>query len=157
TPPSTATSVESCTVSSSLPIPTRNKQDMQPNSPLGVFSSTLPQLGQIEVCSEGDCICYTLSCGHCRFQFTKCSQHFMRTHNEPFSVVAMCVSNPVNVSRRMRANHGANPKGSKEGRRMNDTQTLILIHTVAWPILIWALSKTWSRSRNAVRFHRHEQ
>jgi len=27
---------------------------------------------------------------------------------------------------------------------MNDTQTLILIHTVAWPILIWALSKTWS-------------
>jgi hypothetical protein len=27
---------------------------------------------------------------------------------------------------------------------MNDAQTLILIHTVAWPILIWALSKTWS-------------
>jgi hypothetical protein len=35
---------------------------------------------------------------------------------------------------------------------MNDTQTLILIHTVAWPILIWALSKTWSSSRNAVSF-----
>ena len=50
----------------------------------------------------------------------------------------------ANVSRRMRANHGANPKGSKEGRRMNDTQTLILIHTVAWPILIWLLSKTWN-------------
>ena len=33
-----------------------------------------------------------------------------------------------------------------------DTQTLILIHTVAWPILIWAFSKTWSSSRNAVRF-----
>jgi len=46
--------------------------------------------------------------------------------------------------RRMRANHGANPKGSKKGRRMNDAQTLVLIHTVAWPILIWALSKTWS-------------
>src|SRR5262249_10162320 len=44
----------------------------------------------------------------------------------------------ANVSRRMRANHGANPKGSKE-RRMNDTQALILIHTIAWPILIWAL------------------
>jgi len=58
----------------------------------------------------------------------------------------------ANVSRRMRANHGANPKGSKEGRRMNDTQTLILIHAVAWPIMIWALSKTWSSSRNAVRF-----
>jgi hypothetical protein len=43
----------------------------------------------------------------------------------------------------MRANHGANPKGSK-GRRMNDAQTLVLIHTVAWPILIWALSKIWS-------------
>ena len=41
------------------------------------------------------------------------------------------------------ANHGANPKGSK-GRRMNDAQTLVLIHTVAWPILIWLLSKTWS-------------
>jgi len=52
----------------------------------------------------------------------------------------------------MRANLGANPKESKEGRRMNDTQTLILIHSVAWPILIWALSKTWSSSRNAVRF-----
>jgi len=56
------------------------------------------------------------------------------------------------VSCRMRAHHGANPKGSKEGQRMNDTQTLVLIHTVAWPILIWALSKTWSSSRNAVRF-----
>ena len=50
----------------------------------------------------------------------------------------------ANVSRRMRANHGANPKGSKEGRSMNDAQTLVLIHAVAWPILIWALSKTWS-------------
>jgi hypothetical protein len=27
---------------------------------------------------------------------------------------------------------------------MNDAQTLVLIHTVAWPILIWLLSKTWS-------------
>jgi hypothetical protein len=27
---------------------------------------------------------------------------------------------------------------------MNDAKTLVLIHTVAWPILIWALSKTWS-------------
>ena len=27
---------------------------------------------------------------------------------------------------------------------MNDAQALVLIHTVAWPILIWALSKTWS-------------
>src|SRR5262249_38272435 len=35
----------------------------------------------------------------------------------------MCVSNPVNVSRRMRAHHGAIPKGTKEGRRMNDAQT----------------------------------
>jgi hypothetical protein len=26
---------------------------------------------------------------------------------------------------------------------MNETQTLVLIHMVAWPILIWALSKTW--------------
>jgi len=39
---------------------------------------------------------------------------------------------------------------------MNDTQILILIHTIAWPILIWALSKTWPSSKNAVRFHRHE-
>ena len=29
--------------------------------------------------------------------------------------------------------------------RMNEAQTLALIHTVAWPILIWALSKTWRR------------
>jgi hypothetical protein len=50
----------------------------------------------------------------------------------------------ANVSARMRANHGANPKGSKEGRRINDAQTLVLIHTVVWPILIWLLSKTWS-------------
>jgi ribose 5-phosphate isomerase RpiB len=50
----------------------------------------------------------------------------------------------ANVSRRMRANHGANPKGNKEGRCMNDAQTLVLIHAVAWPILIWALIKTWS-------------
>jgi hypothetical protein len=27
---------------------------------------------------------------------------------------------------------------------MNDAQTLVLIHSVAWPILIWLLSKTWS-------------
>lgn len=27
---------------------------------------------------------------------------------------------------------------------MNDAKTLVLIHTVAWPILIWALSKAWS-------------
>ena len=27
---------------------------------------------------------------------------------------------------------------------MNDTQKLVLIHAVAWPILIWLLSKTWS-------------
>jgi hypothetical protein len=27
---------------------------------------------------------------------------------------------------------------------MNDAQALVLIHTMAWPILIWALSKTWS-------------
>jgi hypothetical protein len=27
---------------------------------------------------------------------------------------------------------------------MNDTQALVLIHVVAWPILIWLLSKTWS-------------
>jgi hypothetical protein len=27
---------------------------------------------------------------------------------------------------------------------MNDTQTLVLIHAVAWPILMWLLSKTWS-------------
>jgi len=39
---------------------------------------------------------------------------------------------------------------------MNDTQILILIHTIAWPILIWALIKTWPSSRNAVRFHRRE-
>jgi len=86
------------------------------------------------------------------FQFQKRRQLFICVNNETLSVVAMCVSNPVNVSRRMRANDGANPKGSKEGRRMNDTQTLILIHTLAWPILIWALSKTSSSSRNAVRF-----
>jgi hypothetical protein len=93
-----------------------------------------------------------LLCQNRRFEFQKHCQLFSRSHNETLSVAAMCVSNPVNVSRRMRANHGANPKGSKEGRRMNDTQTLVLIHTVAWPILIWALSKTWSSSRNAVRF-----
>ena len=29
---------------------------------------------------------------------------------------------------------------------MNDTQTLVLIHAVAWPILIWLLSKTWSHA-----------
>jgi len=38
-----------------------------------------------------------------------------------------------------RANHDANPKGSKEGRSMNEAQTLVLIHAVAWPILIWLL------------------
>src|SRR5262245_29336725 len=32
----------------------------------------------------------------------------------------------------------------EEGQRMNDAQTLVLVHTVAWPILIWALCKTWS-------------
>ena len=48
----------------------------------------------------------------------------------------------------MRANHGANPKGGKKGRRMNDTQILVLIHTVAWPILIWALSKAWKATHD---------
>jgi hypothetical protein len=27
---------------------------------------------------------------------------------------------------------------------MNDAQILVLIHAVAWPILIWVLSKTWN-------------
>ena len=27
---------------------------------------------------------------------------------------------------------------------MNDAQTLVLIHALAWPILIWLLSKLWS-------------
>jgi hypothetical protein len=31
---------------------------------------------------------------------------------------------------------------------MNDTQTLVLIHMVAWPILIWALSKTWKATHD---------
>ena len=39
---------------------------------------------------------------------------------------------------------GANPKGGKEGRRMNDAQILVLIHAVSWPALIWLLSKTWN-------------
>jgi hypothetical protein len=30
------------------------------------------------------------------------------------------------------------------GRSMNDTQTLTLIHALAWPLLIWLLSTTWS-------------
>ena len=47
----------------------------------------------------------------------------------------------------MRANHGANPKGIKEGRSMNDAQTLALIHAVAWPILILLLSKMiWDKN-----------
>jgi hypothetical protein len=29
---------------------------------------------------------------------------------------------------------------------MNDAQTLVLIHAVAWPVLIWLLSKTWSHA-----------
>ena len=31
---------------------------------------------------------------------------------------------------------------------MNETQTLLLIHTVAWLILIWALSKTWKATHD---------
>ena len=27
---------------------------------------------------------------------------------------------------------------------MNDAETLVLIHALTWPILIWLLSKTWS-------------
>jgi hypothetical protein len=27
---------------------------------------------------------------------------------------------------------------------MSDAQTLVLIHALAWPILIWLLSKVWS-------------
>ena len=50
----------------------------------------------------------------------------------------------ANVSRRRRVNQGANPKGGKEGRRMSDTQILVLIHAVSWPALIWLLSKTWN-------------
>src|SRR4029077_14801687 len=48
-PPLRASAVASCTVSSSLPIPARNKQDMQPNPPSGVFSSGPPQLGHVGV------------------------------------------------------------------------------------------------------------
>jgi len=51
----------------------------------------------------------------------------------------------------MRANEGANPKGSKEGRRMNDGQTLALIHAVAWPILILLLSKMIWEKRTGTR------
>ena len=29
---------------------------------------------------------------------------------------------------------------------MNDAQTLVFIHAVAWPVLIWLLSKTWSHA-----------
>src|SRR5215470_10700457 len=52
---SKAFGVESCTVSCSLQIPARNKQALQPSSPLNVCSSTPPQLGQ--VCCDGACIC----------------------------------------------------------------------------------------------------
>src|SRR4029077_1076549 len=47
--PPGASGVESCTVSSSLPIPARNKQDMQPSPPPGVSSRGSPQLGHVGV------------------------------------------------------------------------------------------------------------
>src|ERR1041385_7246434 len=56
-PSSKAFGVESCTVSSSLPIPTRSKQDMQPSLPLGVFSSTPLQVGQVEISGGAGFIC----------------------------------------------------------------------------------------------------
>jgi len=56
----------------------------------------------------------------------------------------------------MRANDGANPKGIKKGRSMNDAQTLTLIHAVAWPMLILLLSKLiWEKNAQAPgRFQR---
>jgi hypothetical protein len=27
---------------------------------------------------------------------------------------------------------------------MDDAQTLVLIHAVAWPVLVWSLSKMWN-------------
>src|SRR5215510_3469866 len=92
--PSTASGVESCTVSSSRPIPARNKHDMQPSSPVDVSSSTPPQFRQVEICCEGGCIYFRLSYGHCRFQFQKCSQLFIRVHNETLSI-AVRISNPL--------------------------------------------------------------
>jgi len=54
--------------------------------------------------------------------------------------------------RRMRANDRANPKGIKEGRSMNDAQTLALVHAVAWPMLILLLSKMiWEKNAQAPR------
>jgi hypothetical protein len=40
----------------SLPIPTRKRQTMQPGVPREVFSSTLPQAGQVESCEAADCM-----------------------------------------------------------------------------------------------------
>ena len=53
TPPSRASGVESCTVSSSLPIPACNRQNMQPPPPPNVSSSAAPQVGQVRICCEG--------------------------------------------------------------------------------------------------------
>src|SRR6185503_9111290 len=58
-PLSRASGVDSCTVSSSLPIPARNKQAMQPSPPLGFFSSTPPQVGQVEAPGGAGCISQT--------------------------------------------------------------------------------------------------
>src|SRR6516162_807868 len=49
-PPSRGSGVESCTVSSRLPIPAYNRQNMQPSPPPGASSSTPPQVGQVEIC-----------------------------------------------------------------------------------------------------------
>src|SRR3982751_686253 len=56
--PSRASGVESCTVSSSLPIPACNRQNMQLPPPPNVSSSAAPHVAQVEICRAGGCICY---------------------------------------------------------------------------------------------------
>src|SRR5207247_8284418 len=59
TPFSKAFVVESCATSSSLPIPARNKEEMQPSPPPGVSSRTPPQFEQVEISCGAGCICQT--------------------------------------------------------------------------------------------------
>src|SRR5215472_14295277 len=61
-PPSGVSGVESCTVSSSLPIPACNRQNMQPPSPPATSSSAAPQVGQVRVRCEGGSTSFELSC-----------------------------------------------------------------------------------------------
>ena len=57
----------------------------------------------------------TAGCSHHRFEFQKCRQNFIRSHNERLSVITVCIDNPDCAAPAIQHGHAApTPSGFAE-------------------------------------------